>query len=101
MSAKAIFNENEDCKESWNVTKADFSICIGDNDKLHIAGKPVMERWEKPYMHMLARAAACKSGRVLELGFGLAIAASEIERCGVAEHWIVDCNNEVFENLKT
>ena len=55
MSTKAIFAKDEDCKESWNSIKADFSIKIGDNDKLQISGKPVMERWETPYMHMLAR----------------------------------------------
>ena len=101
MSDEGIFSKDENCKDAWNETKADFSIKIGDNDKLQIAGKPVMERWETPYMHMLARAAACKGGRVLELGFGLAIAATEIEKCGVKEHWIVECNGEVFENLKT
>ena len=105
MSEKSIFSEAEDCKQSWNETKADFSVKVGDNDKLQIAGKPVMERWETPYMHLLARSAACQGGRVLELGFGLAIAASEIERSGVKEHWIVECNAEVFQtyfrDLKT
>ena len=80
MSGKGIYSEREDCKQSWSETKTDFSIKVGDNDKLQIAGKPVMERWETPYMHLLARAASCQGGRVLELGFGLAIAASEIER---------------------
>ena len=99
MSGKGIYSEREDCKQSWSETKADFSIKVGDNDKLQIAGKPVMERWETPYMHLLARAASCQGGRVLELGFGLAIAASEIERCGVKEHWIVECNAEVFQTM--
>merc|ERR1712055_712853 len=99
MSTKAIFAKDEDCKESWNSIPADFSIKVGNNDKLQIAGKPVMERWETPYMQMLARTAASRGGRVLELGFGLGIAASEIERVGVKEHWIVECNSGVFSTL--
>ena len=99
MSAKGIFREKEDCKQAWSDTKADYSVKVGVNDKLQIAGKPVMERWETPYMHLLARSASCLGGRVLELGFGLAIAATEIERCGVSEHWIVECNAEVFQTM--
>jgi len=99
MSLKPIFAEKEDCKKNWHEIPADFSIKVGDNDKLQIAGKPVMERWETPYMQMLARAAASRGGRVLELGFGLGIAASEIERVGVKEHWIVECNSGVFSTL--
>jgi len=100
VPGQAIYKENEDCKTDWHKTHADFDIRVGENDKLQIAGKPVMERWETPYMHMLANAAACKGGKVLELGFGLAIAATQIEKCGVDEHWIVECNDGVFKNLE-
>merc|ERR1712110_944296 len=100
VPGQAIYKENEDCKTDWHKTHADFDIRVGENDKLQIAGKPVMERWETPYMHMLANAAACKGGKVLELGFGLAIAATQTEKCGVDEHWIVECNDGVFKNLE-
>merc|ERR1711971_433793 len=52
-------------------------------------------------MQMLARAAASRGGRVLELGFGLGIAASEIERVGVKEHWIVECNSATLLDWST
>lgn len=59
-SEKKIFDSGEDLKSQWKDAKAGFDAT---NDHLEIEGKPVMERWETPFMHSLATVAASKGRR--------------------------------------
>lgn len=92
-----IFQKGENCTENWKGATATFTSC---NEQLVILGKPVMEKWEAPYMHKLASIAASKGGRVLEIGFGLAIAATKIQSYDISEHVIIECNDDVFKELE-
>ncbi|MBE9118920.1 hypothetical protein IQ249_23815 [Lusitaniella coriacea LEGE 07157] len=97
-------------KESHPLTKLSFlkqrerwkTEDIHVNDfQLEIAGHPVMETWEEPYMKKLAEIATTNGGRVLEVGFGLGIAASYIQENSIKEHHIIEANNQVFERMKS
>ena len=69
-------------------------------DALEIEGHPVMERWEQPYMAGFAQVVAAGGGRVLEVGFGMGISATAIQRHPVDEHVIIEANAQVFEELE-
>lgn len=82
-------------RQEWKSEHA-----VYEDGKLRIAGHPVMEDWEDGYMKALADVAARGGGRVLELGFGMGISASYVQRHPVREHVIIEANAEVFARLQ-
>ncbi|CAE8630637.1 unnamed protein product [Polarella glacialis] len=88
---------NENMVKTWE----DAPIQL-DGKFLKIQGHPVMEGWEHPYMARLAEIATSRGGRVLELGFGMAISATYIQSHypKFKEHWIIEANKEVAEKAR-
>eukprot|EP00397_Hematodinium_sp_SG-2012_P010365 GEMP01010478.1.p1 GENE.GEMP01010478.1~~GEMP01010478.1.p1 ORF type:complete len:396 (+),score=103.05 GEMP01010478.1:47-1189(+) len=85
-------------KEEWKVIKADYhETDDGRGEVLEIDGHPVMEQWEKPYMEELARVATQNGGVVLEVGFGLGLSATQIQKFDIDEHIIIEANAGVIE----
>jgi len=65
-TAQPIFSQGENCKQVWHDASADYNAA---DTHLEIMGKPVMERWETPYMHSLATVAASKGNFLLNSWF--------------------------------
>eukprot|EP00966_Prymnesium_polylepis_P263282 6081355-Prymnesium_polylepis.1 len=82
----------------WAVASADYGQRNGVRC-LRILNQPVMEDWEAPYMQALARIACSRTGRVLEVGYGLGMSARFIDEYAsgawVTEHVIIEANAEV------
>lgn len=82
-------------REAWRTAPAQFS-----DHALVIHDHPVMEDWEDDYMRMLAAIASSEGGTVLEVGYGMGLAARHIQSHRIDKHVIIEANESVFEELR-
>jgi guanidinoacetate N-methyltransferase len=78
-------------QQGWGDSPAAY-----DAHSLKIAGYPVMEDWELPYMERLAEIATSKGGTVLEVGYGMGIAAAALQARKVDSHVVIECHPDVI-----
>ena len=60
----------------------------------------VMHSWETPIMEKMVEWVCRRGGDILEIGFGMGIAANFIQQYNINSHTICDNNIEVIERLK-
>ena len=87
--------ERPEIGSAWKTEPVQLS-----SDELVIDGQQVMQAWERPLMAALADVAAASHGDVLEVGFGMGIAATFLQERGLRSHTILECNDDVAERLK-
>lgn len=79
---------------AWGAHQAAY-----DDHQLIIAGQQVMQDWELPLMDAMAKVVTEAHGDVLEVGFGLALSATCIQKYGVRSYTIIEANQEVVKRF--
>lgn len=79
-------------QKDWIQQKAYFN-----KNQLKVKGYQVMQTWEDNYMKDLADVGVSEGGDILEIGFGLGIAASYIQQARkIKSHTIIECHPDVI-----
>ena len=68
---------------------------------LNIFNQPVMQQWEQNFMQKLANIATSRGGNILEIGFGLGLSFSQIQRNKIHKHVIIEANEQVYETISS
>jgi len=76
-----------------NLTYTDDGRLLAEN------GDSVMMEWERPIMEVSAELITKKKGKILNVGFGMGIIDSEIQKYDVEEHWIIEAHPDVYKKM--
>lgn len=70
---------------------AEMPVTLTD-DELLVGGWQVMQAWERPLMEILAREVTARGGDILEVGFGMGIAARRILHHGCDTYTVIEAH---------
>jgi guanidinoacetate N-methyltransferase len=79
-------------RERWRSAPVSRS-----DDELYVGSCQVMQSWERPIMRRLAEAVTAAGGHVLEIGFGLGLAADYIADLGCKSYTVVEAHPVIAE----
>jgi len=86
--------------DSLSLNYLQSSLTYTDDGRLLDAdGNSVMMEWERPIMEKSAEIICRNKGRVLNVGFGMGIIDSEIDKYDVDEHWIIEVHPDVYQHM--
>lgn len=89
-------NQWEHTEEEYLNSELDFT----DDAILSPAGFEVMMEWERPIMERSAQIICHNHGDVLNVGFGMGIIDSAIQRCGITSHTIIEAHPQVVRRAE-
>lgn len=88
-------SENANFGQDYLEDRVSFS-----EDKLMDSdSKAVMMAWEKPLMEAHAKAVCSGGGHILNIGFGMGLVDTAIQRYAPVTHTIVEAHPEVYERM--
>ena len=92
-----------DTPDKWNITEQQYlssDLTFTEDKILTPEGLEVMMEWERPIMERSAEIVCHNQGDVLNVGFGMAIIDSAIQRCGATSHTIIEAHPQVVRRAE-
>ncbi len=74
-------------------------VVLTDTELL-IGGRQIMQAWERPLMEVLAREVTASHGDILEVGFGMGMAAGAIVQRGCRTYTVIEAHPEIAANAR-
>ncbi|CAH8280952.1 unnamed protein product, partial [Arabidopsis lyrata] len=90
-----------------NQTKNEYSnqeylqdrVSFSEDKLMDSESKGVMMAWEKPLMEAHAKAICINGGHILNVGFGMGLVDTAIQRYNPSKHTIIEAHPEVYKRM--
>ncbi|KAL6216673.1 PREDICTED: protein arginine N-methyltransferase 2 [Fragaria vesca subsp. vesca] len=89
--------ENEN--GGWNDGYLQDRVSFSEDKLMDAENKAVMMAWENPLMEAHAKAVCSNGGHVLNIGFGMGLVDTAIQKYSPAKHTIVEAHHDVYQRM--
>lgn len=96
IARRSVNNNN---KESDSHDYLQDRVSFSEDKLMDSGSKAVMMAWEKPLMEAHAKAVCSGGGHILNIGFGMGLVDTAIQKYSPVTHTIVEAHPEVYKRM--